>query len=89
MLGGAVLQDLRGDLEIEQGGANPHRASSFALRVSPACRPPAASNSAADRPFTGPVDLNSVDPRAFAEWLDGKADAAKLPARPLRGFAVS
>jgi large subunit ribosomal protein L24 len=83
-LGGAVLQDLRGDLEIVQGGAN---LTGFELRAPGFTRLQAGGriDFAADRTsFTGPVDLSSVDPRAFAEWLDGKANAAKLPAKPLR-----
>ncbi len=83
-LGGAVLQDLRGDLEIGQGGATltgfEFRAPGF-TRVQAGGRIDFTDDSAS---FTGPVDLNSVDPRAFAEWLDGKAGAAKLPAKPLR-----
>ncbi len=83
-LGGAALQDLRGDLEIVQGGAN---LTGFELRAPGVTRLQAGGriDFAGDRTsFTGPVDLSSVDPRAFAEWLDGKADAAKLPAKPLR-----
>jgi large subunit ribosomal protein L24 len=84
MLGGATLQDLRGDIEIMQGGAN---LTGFELRAPGFTRLQAGGriDFAADQTsFTGPVDLSSVDPRAFAEWLDGKANAAKLPAKPLR-----
>ena len=84
VLGGAVLQDLRGDLEIEQDRAT---LTGFEFRAPGFTRVQAAGRigiAGGDSTFTGPVDLNSVDPRAFAEWLDGKAGAAKLPARPLR-----
>jgi large subunit ribosomal protein L24 len=78
------LQDLRGDIEIEQDRAT---LTGFEFRAPGFTRVQAGGRigiAGGNSTFTGPVDLNSVDPRAFAEWLDGKAGAAKLPARPLR-----
>ncbi|MET0869235.1 MAG: AsmA family protein, partial [Pseudorhodoplanes sp.] len=83
-LGGATLQDLRGDLEIAGDGAN---VTSLELRAPGFARVQASGriDFAGDRTgFSGPVEFSAVDPRVFAEWLDGKANAAPLPAKPLK-----
>ncbi len=87
-LGGATVQDLRGDLEIAAGSAN---LTSLELRAPGFARVQASGRIDFDgdrTSFTGPVDFSAVDPRAFAEWLDGKANAANLaahlPSRPLK-----
>jgi large subunit ribosomal protein L24 len=83
-LGGATLQDLRGDVEIASGVAT---VTSLELRAPGFARIQATGriDLATDKPsFAGPVEFSAVDPRAFSEWLDGKAHAAPLPAKPLK-----
>jgi large subunit ribosomal protein L24 len=83
-LGGAAIQDLRGDLEIASGVAT---VTSLELRAPGFARIQATGriDFASDKPsFAGPVDFSAVDPRAFSEWLDGKANAAPLPSKPLK-----
>lgn len=83
-LGGGTLQDLRGDLDISSAGAN---LTSLEARAPGHARVQASGriDLAGDKTsFSGPVEFSAVDPRVFAEWLDGKANAAQLPARPLK-----
>lgn len=83
-LGGATVQDLRGDIEIAAGSAN---VTSLEWRAPGFARVQASGRIDFDgdrTSFTGPVDFSAVDPRAFAEWLDGKANAAPLPSKPLK-----
>lgn len=83
-LGGGTVQELRGDLEIAAGSAN---VTSLELRAPGFARVQASGRIDFDgdrTSFTGPVDFSAVDPRAFSEWLDGKANVAPLPAKPLK-----
>lgn len=82
-LGGSNLQSLRGDIALDAGGATftgvEFRAPGFTqIQVS-------GKVSAGRTSFSGPVDVSSVDPRAFVAWLEGKPEAPAGVASPLRG----
>ncbi len=83
-LGGASLQNIRGDIEFDRG----HMAlTGFEVRAPGFTQLQASGRieKAGDRlSFAGPVAVSSTDPRAFAEWIDGQSGASALPARPLR-----
>ncbi|HWV40418.1 AsmA-like C-terminal region-containing protein [Pseudorhodoplanes sp.] len=83
-LGGASLQNIRGDVEFDRGQMI---LTGFEVRAPGFTQIQASGriDKADDRlAFAGPVSVTSTDPRAFAEWLDGKPGASLLPARPLR-----
>ena len=82
-LGGAPLQNVRGDLELGNGATT---LSGFEAR-GPGFTQVQASGEIhlndGRLSFAGPVDVTSTDPRLFGDWLEGKAIAA-LPSRPAR-----
>lgn len=83
-LGGASIQNIRGDIEFGRGqmvlSAFEARAPGF-TQVQASGRIEKAGDHLS---FAGPVAVTSTDPRAFADWLEGKAGASGLPARPVR-----
>jgi large subunit ribosomal protein L24 len=83
-LGGANVQNLRGDIEWRAGVVV---LSAFEARA-PGFTQIQASGQVtleADAPaFAGPLDIGSVDPRAFVEWAEGRKESPPLPARPLK-----
>lgn len=83
-LGGSSLQNIRGDIEFGRGEmmvtAFEARAPGF-TQVQAGGRIEKAGEHLS---FTGPVAVSSTDPRAFADWLDGRPGASSLPARPVR-----
>jgi large subunit ribosomal protein L24 len=83
-LGGSSLQNIRGDIEFGRGQMV---LTAFEARA-PGFTQLQASGRIEKRDdhlsFAGPVAVSSTDPRAFADWLDGKPGASGLPARPVR-----
>jgi len=83
-LGGASLQNIRGDIEFGRGrmvltGFEARGPGFTQVQASGRIEQPSEGLS-----FSGPVVVTSTDPRAFMQWLDGKTGASTLPARPLR-----
>jgi large subunit ribosomal protein L24 len=84
-LGGANLQNIRGDVELRQGGE-------IAVMAFEARAPGFTQLQASGRienndgllSFTGPIAVSSGDPRAFAGWLDGQSAGNALPTYPVR-----
>jgi large subunit ribosomal protein L24 len=82
-LGGTALQNVRGDVEI---GGHAATLSGFEARGPGFTQLQASGQikTEGDRlSFTGPVEMTSADPRAFGDWLEGRAIAA-LPSRSVR-----
>ena len=82
-LGGAALQNVRGDVEL---GGHATTVSGFEARGPGFTQLQASGQIQTDGnrlSFTGPVEMTSADPRAFGDWLEGKAIAA-LPSRSVR-----
>lgn len=83
-LGGGSLQSLRGDIAVNAGGLSLRsvelRAPGF-TQIQINGRLATADGVS----FSGPVDVNSVDPRAFVAWLEGKNETPTGSASPLRG----
>ena len=82
-LGGAALQNVRGDIELGSGATT---LSGFEAR-GPGFTQVQASGEihieSGRLSFAGPVDVTSTDPRMFGDWLEGRSVAA-LPSRPAR-----
>lgn len=84
-LGGASIQNIRGDVELRHGGgvvvtAFEARAPGFTqLQASGQIEKNDGRFS-----FTGPVAVSASDPRAFASWLDGQSVTSALPSHPVR-----
>ncbi len=84
-LGGAPLQNLRGDLVSDGGGL---AFETVQLRA-PGFTDVALSGKAALAPsgfsFTGPADIASADPRLLLRWLDGRDELPpEGPAKAMR-----
>ena len=82
-LGGAALQNVRGDIEL---GGQAAALSGFEARGPGFTQLQASGQIHTDGDrlsFTGPVEMTSADPRAFGDWLEGRAIAA-LPSRSVR-----
>ena len=82
-LGGASLQNIRGDVEFAAGAI---ALSGLELRAPGFTQVQASGRlekSGGQLRFVGPVDVSAGDPRALADWLEGKAAATALPARPV------
>jgi len=83
-LGGATLQNIRGDVEFGRGGI---AVSGFEMRAPGFTQIQASgrlNKPAEPLSFAGPMSVTSTDPRAFAEWLEGAKGNSSLPARPVR-----
>lgn len=83
-LGGTSLQNIRGDIEFGRGTMT---VTGFEARAPGFTHVQASGRldkNGDHLSFAGPVDVSSTDPRAFADWLDGKPGASTLPARPVR-----
>ncbi len=84
-LGGASVHSLRGDLAATADGIAFHgvefRAPGF-TQVQMNGHLNVADGGVA---FAGPVDVSSVDPRAFVAWLEGKNETPAGTAASLRG----
>lgn len=83
-LGGANLQNIRGDIEFRRGEMT---LSGFEARAPGFTQLQAGGriDKAGDHlTFSGPVSLTSSDPRVFADWLEGKSGGSVVPARPIR-----
>jgi hypothetical protein len=83
-LGGNTIQTLRGDISSDAQGWSLDRFEfrapgftqvNFSGRVAPDGGNPA---------FSGPADVQSSDPLAFAAWLQGRASSQPGDTRPLR-----
>ncbi len=82
-LGGGTLQNVRGDIEI---GGSAATLSGFEARGPGMTQVQASGQIHTDGDrlsFVGPVDVTSNDPRAFGEWLEGRA-VVEVPSRPAR-----
>ncbi|RKE67708.1 AsmA family protein [Pseudorhodoplanes sinuspersici] len=82
-LGGAALQNVRGDIEL---GGHAAILSGFEARGPGFTQLQASGQIQTDGDrlsFTGPVEVTSADPRIFGDWLEGRAIAA-LPSRSVR-----
>jgi hypothetical protein len=83
-LGGGAIQSLRGDLAADAGGLSlkgvEFRAPGF-TQIQMSGRLTTADGIS----FAGPAEVSSVDPRAFAAWLEGKNETPSGTASSLRG----
>jgi large subunit ribosomal protein L24 len=83
-LGGADLQNVRGDISTAAGGWTLDR---FEFRA-PGFTDVRLSGRLGFEPsgavFTGPAEINANDPGALAAWLEGRKDQPRAPPRPLR-----
>lgn len=83
-LGGTSLQNIRGDIEFGRGQMT---LTAFEMRAPGFTQVQASGRidkSNDHLSFAGPVSVTSTDPRAFADWLDGKPGSSRLPAHPVR-----
>ncbi|MGE4167428.1 MAG: AsmA family protein, partial [Xanthobacteraceae bacterium] len=83
-LGGAAVQNLRGDLTSRDGGWLLDR---FEFRAPGLTQVRLSGRVALDDgtvAFKGPADVSSADPRALAGWLQGAALSGAASPRPMR-----
>ena len=83
-LGGADLQNVRGDISTAAGGWTLDR---FEFRAPGFTDIRLSGRLAFDQSgavFTGPAEINANDPGALAAWLEGRKDQPRAPPRPLR-----
>jgi large subunit ribosomal protein L24 len=83
-LGGADVQNVRGDISTASGGWTldrfEFRAPGFTdVRLSGRLE---FENSGAV--FRGPAEIKAINPNTLAAWLEGRKNAPKTPPRPLR-----
>jgi len=90
-LGGGSMLDVRGDLAADKDG---WRLSGVEFRAPGSSRvrlagrltaePASDAGAAAGAAFKGALDVESANLRALVGWLDGRADLAAGPVRPLQ-----
>lgn len=84
-LGGAPLQNLRGDLTSDGDGIAFESAQFRAPGFTEVTFSGKAALSQSGFSFTGPADIASADPRLLIRWLDGRDDPAPdRSAKPIR-----
>ena len=84
-LGGAPLQNLRGDLVSDGAGFTFESAQLRAPGFTDVTFSGKAGFAQSGFSFTGPADVASADPRLLLRWLDGRDDAPpEGPAKPMR-----
>ena len=84
-LGGAPLQNLRGDLTSDGDGFAFESAQFRAPGFTEVTFSGKAALSQSGFSFTGPADIASADPRLLIRWLDGRDDPVPDgPAKPIR-----
>jgi large subunit ribosomal protein L24 len=83
-LGGASIQNIRGDIEFGRGEMTVTALEARAPGFTQLQASGRIEKSGDQLAFAGPVALSSTDPRTFADWLEGKAGASTIPARPIR-----
>ena len=84
-LGGAPLQNLRGDLTSDGDGFAFESAQFRAPGFTEVTFSGKAGLSQSGFSFTGPADVASADPRLLLRWLDGRDDPLPDgPAKPIR-----
>ncbi len=83
-LGGETVESLRGDVSSNAGGWSLDR---FEFRA-PGFTKVRLSGELADGTiglaFKGPAEIDAGDPRAFAAWVEGRAEPKQSAMRPLR-----
>jgi uncharacterized protein involved in outer membrane biogenesis len=83
-LGGNSIQTLRGDISTDAGGWNLDR---FEFRAPGYTQVRLSGHLAVDATgaaFNGPAEIAATDPKAFAAWVEGRAEPAQSDMRPLR-----
>ena len=82
-LGGAVLQNVRGDLEISRDGAS---IAGLEIRAPGHTHVQASGRlgDAGEAGFAGPVNISAGDPRVFMSWFDGHTNVLPAPSKPLK-----
>lgn len=83
-LGGGAVQSLRGDLIADQDGWSLKNMEMRAPGFTQIQASGRIGASAGTLSFAGPVAISSVDPRAFAAWLEGGRETSAGAAAPLR-----
>jgi uncharacterized protein involved in outer membrane biogenesis len=86
-LGGASIQNLRGDISTDSRGWNLDRFEFRAPGSTQARLSGQLAVGAGDVVFTGPADIQTGDPKVLATWLEGRMETAQGELRPthLRG----
>jgi large subunit ribosomal protein L24 len=84
-LGGSAVQSLRGDLIADLDGWSLKNMEMRAPGFTQVQASGRIGASAGTPSFAGPVAISSVDPRAFASWLEGGNETSAGAAAPLRG----
>jgi len=83
-LGGAGVQNLRGDISTDAQGWNLDR---FEFRAPGFTQVKLSGHLAVSDDgvaFTGPAEIEANDPKALAAWLEGRGEVAQGDLRPLR-----
>ncbi len=83
-VGGNTVANLRGDISTGPGGWNLDR---FEFRAPGFTQVRLSGHLAVNKDgvsFTGPAEVDSGDPKAFAAWLEARADVTQGDLRPLR-----
>lgn len=82
-LGGRLVQTVRGDVSTSGNGWNLDRFEFRAPGLSQVRLSGRLEVNSDGVSFTGPAEIDSADPRRFAAWLTGEAEAGKAKAGPL------
>jgi len=83
-LGGADLQNVRGDISTASGGWTLDRFEFRAPGFTDVRLSGRLAFEQSGAVFTGPAEINANDPNALAAWLEGRKDQPRSPPRPLR-----
>jgi len=82
-LGGATIENVRGDVSSNAGGWSLDRFEFRAPGFTQVRLSGELATDAAGASFKGPAELDAGDPKAFAAWLEGRAAPEQGELRPL------
>jgi uncharacterized protein involved in outer membrane biogenesis len=82
-LGGTGVQNVRGDISADAKGWNLDRFEFRAPGFTQVRLSGQLAVGSAGAAFTGPVEIDAVDPKALAAWLEGRGDSGQSDLRPL------
>lgn len=82
-LGGNTVQNLRGDISADAKGWNLDRFEFRAPGFTQVRLSGHLAVGATGAAFTGPVEIEAVDPKALAAWLEGRGETVQSELRPL------
>ena len=83
-LGGNSVHNLRGDIGADAKGWNLDRFEFRAPGFTQVRLNGHVAVGATGAAFTGPVEIEAVDPKALAAWLEGRGETVQSELRPLR-----